>query len=431
MQSAPHRYRAREVRLMEALAREAAIALNTQRLRDAHAQAEAAQREREAQVRLLLDSTAEAIYGVDTQGLCTFVNPACLRMLGYARERDLIGQSMHALIHHTYPDGQPYPKEQCLVRLSVLQGLSAHSDQEVHWRADGTSMPVEYWSHPVYRNGALVGAVVTFVDITERKRVEHALRQHQQYLEELVAARTEELRAVNRELEAFSYSVSHDLRAPLRSIDGFSLALLEDYGAQLDAGARALLERVRRATQKMGRLIDDLLDLARVTRVDMQRTPLDLSALAREAIDELRLAEPTRTVSVHIQPDMHAVADPGLLKIVLENLLGNAWKYTSNRAHAHIEFRSRQRNGEIVFSVTDDGAGFDPRYADRLFSAFQRLHSDRDFSGTGVGLATVQRVIRRHGGSVWAEGETGRGATFYFALRAVPAPTTGRESSGA
>ena len=235
-------------------------------------------------------------------------------------------------------------------------------------------------------------------------------------LEDLVAERTAELAAVNRELEAFAYSVSHDLRAPLRSIDGFSQALLEDYAGVLDARGQDYLRRVRAASQRMGQIIDDLLQLSRLTRRGMHRQRVDLSDLARQVAEELAQQEPERQVEWVIAADVIATGDPHLLRVALENLLGNAWKFTSKHAEARIEFGVEEDKDQAVYFVRDDGAGFDMAYADKLFGAFQRLHGLAEFEGTGIGLATVQRIIHRHGGQVWAEGEVERGATFYFTL---------------
>jgi signal transduction histidine kinase len=246
-------------------------------------------------------------------------------------------------------------------------------------------------------------------NLLEKQRV------YSEGLEKLVAARTAELERANRELEAFSYSVSHDLRAPLRAIDGFSKALLEDCPA-LDSVGAAHLDRIRRATTKMGKLIDDLLNLARVTRAELTPVNVDLAAHARDIVAELRQHGAARNVRVDIA-DVPAVrGDASLLRIALVNLLDNAWKYTSKTPDARIEFGSLQEGGERVYFVKDNGAGFDPVYAGNLFGAFQRLHSESDFPGTGVGLATLQRIIHRHGGRVWAEGEPGRGARFCFTL---------------
>ena len=229
--------------------------------------------------------------------------------------------------------------------------------------------------------------------------------------------RTTELQAANQELEAFSYSVSHDLRAPLRSIDGFSQAVLEDYADKLDDQGKDYLNRVRTATQRMGHLIDDMLTLSRVTRAEMLRGTVDLSALAADVLAELQKSEPERKVDWHIESGLVAQGDAQLLRVALVNLLGNAWKFTGKTASAKIEFGAmRNADGMTEFFVRDNGAGYDMSYADKLFGAFQRLHLASDFPGTGIGLATVQRIVHRHGGRVWAEGAEGKGATFYFTL---------------
>ena len=225
-----------------------------------------------------------------------------------------------------------------------------------------------------------------------------------------------ELLAANTELDAFAYSVSHDLRAPLRSIDGFSQILLEDYATQLDEAGRESLHRVRAASQRMGTLIDDLLKLARVTRAEIRTEDVDLSGLARDIAAELQRATPERQVEFAIAPGLKARGDARLLRVVLDNLLRNSWKYTGKQPAPRVEFRSAEANGDKAFMVRDNGAGFDMKYADKLFGVFQRLHSAADFEGTGIGLATVRRIINRHGGRIWAEGAVDQGATFYFTL---------------
>jgi len=244
-------------------------------------------------------------------------------------------------------------------------------------------------------------------DVTARKEIARQLEN-----------RTAELEAINRELEAFSYSVSHDLRAPLRAIDGFSRILLTDHAERLDETGRDRLGRVRRAAQHMGTLIDDLLKLSRVTRTELKRENVDLSTLAEDVVAELRRQAPEREAAFEIAPALHAHGDRGLLRIALDNLLGNAWKFTSGRADARISLYAETRDGEIVYVVADNGAGFDMAYADKLFGVFQRLHDAGEFPGTGIGLATVQRIVHKHGGRIWAESEVGKGARFYFTLEA-------------
>jgi signal transduction histidine kinase len=232
---------------------------------------------------------------------------------------------------------------------------------------------------------------------------------------ELIKAK-EAAEAAGRELEAFSYSVSHDLRAPLRSIDGFSQALLEDYGEKLDARGQGYLKRVRVSTQHMARLIDDLLRLARVARVGLEPETVDLAGVARDVLAQLQREHPGRTVEAVVPDSIVVHGDARLLTVALENLVSNAWKFTARTSNARIEVGVRAENGERVIFVKDNGAGFDMKYVDRLFGPFQRLHTADEFEGTGVGLATVQRIIRRHGGRIWAQGEVGKGATFSFTL---------------
>lgn len=235
-------------------------------------------------------------------------------------------------------------------------------------------------------------------------------------LERRVAERTEQLKTSNEELEAFSYSVSHDLRAPLRALDGFSTALLNDYAVKLDEQARHYLLRIRAASQGMGQLIDDLLNLSRVTRSKINLVNLDFRKLAQEVMDEYAGRDPDRRVELVAAADMNVNGDANLLRIALDNLIGNAWKFTRKQAAARIEIGHVDMEGRNVFFVRDNGVGFDMTYADKLFGAFQRLHAKTDFEGTGIGLATVQRIIRRHGGRIWAEAQVGKGATFYFTL---------------
>jgi len=273
----------------------------------------------------------------------------------------------------------------------------------------GQSMPKYLEDGSVVWDGVIV-------DVTAQKQAEQAIQQMNEQLERRVTERTTQLSVANRELESFAYSVSHDLRAPLRSIDGFSRILMEEYGEKLEASAKDYLTRVRAASQRMGELIDDLLSLAQVTRSELKRVRTDLSAMASAIVNDLRTAAPERDVAVSIHPGLTCMADPSLMRIALENLLGNAWKFTCRKQQASIEFGALQQRGKTVYYVRDDGAGFDMAHAGKLFGAFQRLHSPRDFDGTGIGLATVSRIIDRHGGRIWAEAAVGEGATFYFTL---------------
>jgi len=252
---------------------------------------------------------------------------------------------------------------------------------------------------------------------------ENALRARMEQMEaevfqssQQVKVANEQLQVANRELEAFCYSVSHDLRAPLRGLDGFSQALLEDYGDKLGGDGKNLLQRIRTGSQRMGQLIDDLLNLSRVSRSELHREPIDLSGIASDVATELRGLDPHRHVALRIGEGLKAKGDPQLLRVVLENLLGNAWKYTAKKSKATIEFGVNQDNGNSSFFVRDNGVGFDMQYADKLFTPFQRLHAMNEFPGTGVGLATVQRIISRHGGRVWVEAAVNKGATFHFTL---------------
>jgi signal transduction histidine kinase len=282
-------------------------------------------------------------------------------------------------------------------------------------RRDGTAFPVEISLSAIdTRQGAMAIAFVS--DVTERRSAEREIRELNQRLEQRVRERTAQLEAANGELESFAYSVSHDLRAPLRGINGWTTALLEDYGTQFDERAHKYLGRVRTETQRMGTLIDDLLHLSRVTRAEMQQAPVDLTAIAERVARNLREANPGRTIDFVIEPGLGALGDGRLLEIALTNLMENAVKFTGTRAEARIEFGRAEKDGHAGFFLRDNGVGFDMRHAGLLFGPFQRLHKASEFPGTGVGLATVKRVVHRHGGRVWAESEPDRGATFGFTL---------------
>jgi signal transduction histidine kinase len=271
-----------------------------------------------------------------------------------------------------------------------------------------------YWAKPHLATDEEVRVLQALADSTSIAIENVMLYSH---LDETVRARTADLEAANRDLESFSYSVSHDLRAPLRAVEGFGQLLFTEHAHRLDGTALNYLHRILGATKRMGQLIEDLLNLASLGRVSMRPVSVDLSAMARQIFDELFASSPRTQVKLLIEGQMSAEGDAGLLQIALQNLFSNAWKYTSKRVEARIEFGcATEPNGQRVYHVRDNGAGFDPQYASRLFGVFQRLHADSEFPGTGVGLATVQRIIHRHGGRIWAESALDKGATFYFTL---------------
>jgi PAS domain S-box-containing protein len=331
-------------------------------------------------------------------------NPFLLKMLGYPKQ-DLLGKKLWEL-------GFIRDKAASREAFQILQdkGYVRYEDLPLETK-DGNPMDVEFVSN-VYRIAGEQVIQCNIRNITERKQTEREISK----LNENLVRRTNEAELVNQELEAFSYSVSHDLKAPLRSISGFSDVLLEDYSTNFDKQSKQYLQKIKDASVHMAKLIDDLLVLAKVTSIEINFGKVNLSELAKEVIGELQYADPDRKVKVEIVPNLMAYGDRNLLSIVLTNLLGNAWKFSSKVAKPRIELGITEQNGKPTYFIRDNGAGFDMEYADKLFKPFQRLHMASEFDGTGIGLSLVQRIIHRHGGRVWAEGKVGEGATLYFTL---------------
>jgi PAS domain S-box-containing protein len=382
------------------------------RVNDALDREQEAVRAREARYRAIAHSVSDAMITSDAAGRIVGWNPAAERTFGYA-EAEAIGQPLTLLMPGRFQ------KQHCdgieRVQSSAKRHVIGKTVEVQGRRKDASEFPVELslaeWE---IAEGHFFTGIIR--DITERKRHEEELQRLNDELEQRVEKRTQELRVANNELETFSYSVSHDLRAPLRAIHGFSSLVEKQYASQIDEQGRDMLRRVGAGVKKMGVLIDDLLRLSRISRQTMRIAPIDLSAMAWEVVGELQADAPERKVEWVIAPQVFAEGDPGLLRVALQNLIGNAWKYSSKRETARIELGVGERSGQPTYFVRDNGAGFDMAYAGKLFQAFQRLHKAEEFPGTGIGLATVARIIQRHGGEIWAESTPDSGACFFFTL---------------
>lgn len=368
----------------------------------------------EVRFRALAERTSDLITIHDTDGTFAYVSPSSLRILGLSPE-SLTGTHPREVVH---PQDYHRLQHQIVKAAAGADGLIVYRCRH----ADGREVWLESSFVPVPApDGAITQLHASSRDVTRKVANEAEILRLNSTLEARVRERTQLLQAVNNELEAFNYSVSHDLRAPLRSIDGFSNLLLLRHAAALDEQGVDYLKRVRSAAQRMGNLIDDLLTLSRTGRGDLKRQDVSISDLAEATIQRLRESDPDRTIETIIEPGMSAHADPGLLAVVLDNVLSNAWKFTGRTNHPRIHLQATTDQGETIFHVHDNGAGFDPTHADRLFGAFQRLHRADEFPGTGIGLATVAKIVRRHGGRVWAESTPAVGTTISFT---IPHPET-------
>ena len=377
----------------------------------------------EARLAAIIDIAGSGLISIDERQRVILFNRQAERIFGYAAH-EIIGQPLLVLLperfrahHNELVEG--FAKGDEVIRAPIsrpdLWGL----------RKNGEEFPMEATiSHVVIseNGGAEEGGeehkifTIALNDISHRRQTEQELEAYRAHLEDIVEARTSELRAKNRELEAFSYSIAHDLRAPLRIITSYSQILLEDAGTKLTPDEAGHLQRVVRSGLHLSKLIDDILDLARIGRSQMVATDVDLSQIAERIKARYQQQHPERVVNWEIQPGVSIRADPQLLEVVMENLLGNAWKYTRDRDPAQIAFGAFRQGERMVYFVRDNGAGFDMKYVNKLFGVFQRLHGTSEFEGTGIGLATVHRILQRHGGTVWAEAAVDQGATFFFSL---------------
>jgi len=377
--------------------------------------AKAEQQSASSRYRGLVESTSAIPWELDLSTWCfIFVGHQAEQVLGYPVE-DWYQEGFW--LNHLHPDDRD-------TSLSFCQSATAESrDHQFEYRmlaADGHAVWIHDDVQVISDSGKPIRLQGFMFDISKRKQMEDELRRHQDKLESLVETRTAELKAANKELESFSYSISHDLRAPLRSISGFSQIILDDHGAALNDEARILFARVIDNTQRMSELINDLLKLSRLGREELNTASVNFDHLVAEVMQSLQANDKQRNVEFTCEPLGSVVADQRLLKIVIENLLSNAWKYTSKTDTAQIRVGKQKHENETVFFVKDNGAGFNMDYADKIFGAFQRLHKHDEFEGSGIGLATVQRIIHRHGGRIWAEAESGKGASFYFTLARAP-----------
>ncbi len=380
--------------------------------------AEEALKVSEEKYRSLYDTSKDAIMIASTKEGFISGNPSAIKFFGCKDEKEFVKQTLVDLSPKYQPDGKLSSNKASQMITEAMKKGSNFFEWK-HKRMNGEEFFATVLLTRMQLHGKRV-LQVTVRDITERKQAEQELRKAHDELEQRVKERTASLEAANRELEAFSYSISHDLRAPLRAINGFSQALLEDYSNKLDSEGKDYLRRICAGSNRMDLLINEILKLSGLSLAELKKENLDISAIARVVSVELQKKESKRKVEFKITPGLRAVGDSKLLRVVLENLLGNAWKFTAKEKHPVIEFGSKgaldKETGQTVYYVRDNGIGFDITQAEKIFAAFQRLQNEKEFPGTGIGLATVQRIINRHEGCIWAEGKVNEGAVFYFTL---------------
>ena len=375
--------------------------------------------EQSKHIRLLMDSTAEAIYGADLKGICTFVNPACLEMLGYQNQDELVGQSIHEMIHHTLPDGSAYPKTECKVGLATLSGKAGHSDNEVHWRKDGSSFPIEWWSHPITEDGKITGSVVTFIDITERRQAEQDLQEANDKLEERVKERTKEYEKASNAKSEFLSRMSHELRTPLNAILGFGQIL--KLKAERDGTETDSLNEILQAGDHLLELINEVLDLSKIEagKLDLSFDNVSIHELIEECQSLLNPLMEDRNLSFVHEYDRKTnyfiKADKIRTKQILLNLLSNAIKYNKPNGKVILEFHATDNN-KIRISVTDTGPGIAEEKQGHLFKPFERLNASEGIEGTGIGLVLTKSLVELMEGEIGVISEPDKGSTFWFEL---------------
>jgi PAS domain S-box-containing protein len=352
---------------------------------------------------LVLNAAGEGIFGLDNQGKHTFVNPAAAQMLGYT-VNELIGRHSHTLWHYRKSDGSTYPVEECPIYAAYKDGSVHHRDDEIFWRKDGTSFPVVYTSTPIIEEGNIIGAVVTFRDISERKQAEEELKKL-----------SDELARSNADLQHFAFTASHDLQEPIIVVAGFVKLLAKRYKGKLDEKADEFIDHAINGTERMQVLIKDLLDYSRVGSKGKSYTSIDCLSALDKAVFNLQIAIKESGAVITHDDLPNVMADSLQLARLFQNLISNAIKFRGKEA-PKIDISSRQKEDEWIFSIKDNGIGIDPKFSEQIFVMFQRLHTKKEYPGTGIGLATCKKIIEHHGGRIWVESEQGKGSTFYFTI---------------